>query len=470
MRYMLRRLGTLVLVTGGMLGCGREEPAGLAPVDGEAASRHEAEEEAIVVTNTAELVAALTSDNAGRRILLRAGSYPLTAPLVVPDSVALQGEGDMDFDAAGLPAGFAAGTASTVTMTANVPGNVLTLGHKASVRRLRIVDLAGRVGNGIGVVSRAPGDRVSARISEVEILNPNPHTVAPTGPSGCGLVALTQNPGLGAAPPPHEGATISVRISRSLIRSPAAGTACGLFAFNFAALGDVSVTLSNNVVGGGIIANGGVSRTDAVHDASVRLYSVGNLYRDDSPDPCAAPHLGWNVLGGSGAPAPLVLPETARNSLRVQSIRDRISGFPIGISGAGGRRFFPAPTAGATTGNTLELHLFRTTLTTPSCGGAPFVADLRLAGAVSASATLTPGDGNVLRATFVGVTGSGARSNAFANVLGPTGPLAPEFQGSGNALEFAGTLRGFTRTNRSIEPVPAEEFFTGRRAREQDRD
>ncbi len=470
MRVTILQLGVLVLVAGSSAGCGREETAGPAAVDLEAANRHDADDEAIIVTNTAELVAALTPENAGRRIRLRAGSYPLTAPLVVPDSIALEGEGDMDFDGSGQPAGFAAGTATTLSMTANVPGNILTLGHRSAVRRLQIIDLAGRQGNAIGVLSRAPGDAISARVAEVEIQNPNPHAIIPAGPVGCGLVVLTQNPGLGGAPPPHEGASLAVRMSRSIVRSPATGTGCGVFAFNFAAQGDVSVALTNNVIGGGIIANGGVSRTDAVHDASTRIYSVGNLYRDDSPNPCAAPHLGWNLLGGSGAPVPLVLPETARNSLRIQSIGDQISGFPIGIVGAGGRRFFAAPTAGATTGNTLELHLFRSTITTPACGGAPFVADLRLSGASVASATLAPGDGNVLRATFVGVTGSGARANAFANVLGPTGPLAAEFQGTGNQLEIAGTLNGFVRGNRSIEPLPAEEFFTGRRSREHDRD
>ena len=435
----------LTLLSIGVIGCATDAPNPIEP--------------GIIVSNSVELVAALVPENAGRRIRVRAGDYSVTQPLTVPDGVTLEGEGVMLFDGAGLPTGFADETRTTLTVTANTPGDVLTLGNGVTVRGIAIEDLAGRIGNSIGVVSRDAGDQVSANIDEIEIVNPNAHAIVPSGPSGCGIAVLTLNPNLGADPPPHTGAAIAARVTRSLIRSLSTGTGCGLFAFNFAPLGSVSVALEGNVVGGGIIASGGVSVPDAVHDSRTTIQSQRNLYRNDSPDHCAPQRLGWNVQGGSGVPAPLVIGETARNALRIHSLDDRIEGFTTGVFAAGGRRFFALPTAGPTTDNSADLELIGTTVTTPSCGGASFVTDFRLAGAIVTSASLVPGDGNTLRAVMRGVTGSGLRSNVYADVLGPTGPVIPT-TGTGNRIEIAGSLQAFTRTNRAIDPAPAPEFFS----------
>jgi hypothetical protein len=427
-----------------------------------AANRSAHDPNAIGVGTSAELVAALVPENAGRLIRVRSGTYTVSQPLFVPDGATLEGEGEMLLDGSGLPTGFAEGTRTAITMTANIAGDVLTLGDGATVRQLAIDDLAGRVGNAIGVVSRNAGDRVSATITEVEITNPNAHAVAPSGPTGCGVTVLSQNPNLGSDPPAHAGAVISATITRSLIRSPATGTGCGLFAFNFAPLASVSVTLAGNVVGGGIIANGGVSRPDAVHDSRTMIHSRRNLYRDDSPNPCVSRHLGWNINGGSGAPVPLQIPETARNSVRLHSLRDRIEGFTNAILAVGGRRFFASPTAGPVTDNSVDLELIGTTISTSECPGAVPGADFRLAGALVSNASLVPGDGNTVRAVIRGVTASGPRSNVYADVLGPTGPL-PAGQGIGNQLEIVGSLRAFARTNRAIDPAPGAEFFRGRK-------
>jgi len=418
------------------------------------------DENSIVVSNSIELTAALVPENAGRRIRVQAGDYSLTQLLTVPDQVTLEGEGDMLFDDAGLPTGFAAGTRTTLTMTANAPGNVLTLGDGVTVRGIAIQDLAGRVGNSIGVFSREAGDRLSATIAEVEIVNPNTHTIVPAGPAGCAVAVVTQNPNMGADPPPHAGAEIAVRLTRSLIRSNATGTGCGLFAFNFAPVASVSVALTDNIVVGGIILSGGVSRPDAVHDSRTGIQSKRNLYRNDGADPCAPQRIGWNANGGSGTPVPLPIGATERNELRIHSQDDRIEGFTTAVLAVGGRRFFAAPIAGATTDNSVDLKLLGTTITTPSCGGGTVVADFRLAGALVSSASLVPGDGNTLRAVIRGVTGSGSRSNAYADVLGPAGPVAPEFQGTGNRLEVAGNLNAFGQTNRALDPAPGPEFFT----------
>jgi hypothetical protein len=75
---------------------------------------------------------------------------------------------------------------------------------------------------------------------------------------------------------------MTARVTRSLIRSPAMGTGCGLFAFNFAPSASISVDVSGSVIGGGVIASGGVSRPDAVNDSRTVLASDHNPYRDDT--------------------------------------------------------------------------------------------------------------------------------------------------------------------------------------------
>ena len=178
----------------------------------------------ITVSSSAELAAALSPENTGRRIVVQAGSYTVNEPLKVPDGTVLEGEGVMLFDDAGLPGGFAAGTRTTLTMASNTSGSILTLGNGVTVRGLEVVDLPGRSGNAIAVVSRNAGDRVSATIAETEIVSPNRHLSDAQGPTGCGVVALTANPppNLADDPPPHEGAAITALMVRSLI-SPAPG-------------------------------------------------------------------------------------------------------------------------------------------------------------------------------------------------------------------------------------------------------
>ncbi len=430
------------------------------PYVGGIKSAHSSNANTIVVGNSAELAAALTPGNAGHRILVRAGSYSVNQLLTVPDRATLEGEGVMLFDNAGLPSGFVAGTRTAVTMIGNIPGNVLTLGNGATIRRLAIEDLPGRSGNAVGIVSREAGDRVSATISETEIVNPTAHGVAQQGPTGCGIAVLSLNPNMGAAPPPHAGASVTARITRSLVRSPSMGIGCGLFAFNFAPTASVSVTLADNVIGGGIIASGGVSRPDAVHDSRTVIVSQNNLYRDDTGNACTVRRTGWNLQGGSGVPVPLVVAGTERNTLRLHSLNDRIEDFTTGVLATGGRRFFAEPMAGPTSDNTVDLQMIGTTISTSACGGAAFVRDLRLAGALAANSSLVPGDGNTLRVVFRGVTGSGVRSNLYANVLGPDGAQSPEL-GTGNWLRFVGSPEAFARTNDAIAPAPAGEFFTG---------
>lgn len=448
-------LGLTLLGVWSALSCTNDEAVPTAPITGTADLQPAGN--TIVVGTAAELVAALLPQNAGRRILLRAGTYAIDALLTVPDGVTLEGEGVMQFDGAGLPAGFGAGAHATLVMNSNSPGDMLSLGDGVTIRGLRIEDRFGRAGNVIGVGSRDAGDRVSATIAESEIVNPNPLGSGPDGAAGYGLMITTRNPNLGAAPAPHEGAAITTRVVHSVVNSPAGGGS--LFAFNFAALGKVSITLDGNVLGGEVTANGGVSRPDAVHDATVVIESRRNLYRDEVADPCTQVRsLGWNLTGGSGPPAPLPVAETARNSLRVNSVDDRIERYASGVAATGSRRFFE--TAGPSTDNSIDLELLGTTISTPACGGTGSDIVLIAANAPFSDA-LAPGNGNTLRAVIRGVTGSGSRSNQYGNAVGLSGPLPAALQGTGNLLQIVGNLNSFVQMNRQIDPLPGAEFFTG---------
>lgn len=143
----------------------------------------------------------------------------------------------------------------------------------------------------------------------------------------------------------------------------------------------------------------------------------------------------------------------------------------------GSRRFFAAPLNAAPTRNHIDLQLIGTTFVTPSCAstgrggtaadmpGEPLapVGDLRLIGGWVKTDVLAAGDSNTVRAELRGVTGSGRRSNMYANVAAGFGPLPAHLQGTGNRLEIVGDPRTFARTNRGINPAPGAEFFISAR-------
>ena len=453
----------VVLLTGSTLGCANDVPtAPTARTISESMQSTMIPAEAILVTNAAELAGALSPANAGRRIVVRAGSYVMSQSLIVPDATTLEGEGVMQFDAAGRPTGFEDGTRTVISATASVTGNLLALGDGSAIRGLAIEDFPGRAGSTVSVTSRSAGDRISAEIDRVEILNRTPYSVGLQGPNGCSIIVLTQNPNQGSAPPPHVDAQVSARITRSLLRSPALGLGCGLFAFNFAPLANVSVALSDNIVSGGVIAAGGVSRGNSVYDSKTTITSHRNLYREGNGSPCTVRRTGWNIQGGAGAPIAVGVATTARNQLVMHSRDDRLEGFTTGILGSGGRQFFATAIAGATSDNTLDLQLIGTTIATASCADPRPSVDFRLGGALVTNASIVPGDGNTLRAVFRGVTASGVRANTYGDVLGPTGPQSAALSGSGNMLRFVGNPTAFAQTNSAIEPSPGAQFFTAK--------
>ena len=391
----------------------------------------------IVVTTTAELQSALSPANAGARILVQAGVYDVSQALTVPDGAALVGEGVMIFDQAGLPTGFDPSGRTLLKATAALAGDILTLGDGATVRGLAIEDVVGRVtGGAVAVLSRAPGDFISARIEECEVITPS----RVVGTTGRGLVVMTRNPDL---EPPDEGAVLRVQMTRSIVRSP--GAANGIFAINFASHSQIQLDVESNVVGGTLSVAAGVGLPDAVTGASVVIQSSHNLYRSDSFVPTAT---GWQLFGGADAPIPSIVSQASTfNTLQMHSIDDTLAGFATGIVAAGGRRINAL--SGTISSNRVEPNLHGTRLQTTT-------ADLRLSGATTGLSVST-GDDNTAHVLLVHATGSGARANRYADSSIPlTGS-----PGIGNRLEIVGNANAFDQTNDNFVPPPPAEFFTG---------
>jgi hypothetical protein len=153
-------------------------------------------------------------------------------------------------------------------------GNLVTLGNQSRIRKLienaqtaidsspeqRMnlleganqfgLDDAGRGGNVVAVASRDTNDIVSATIEQCELINKITSAVGPEtdGPTGGAILAYTRNPKRGAPPPPHQGATVTVTVTQSIIDAPNDGKA--VFAMNFASRGTVIVNLTKNKIGG----------------------------------------------------------------------------------------------------------------------------------------------------------------------------------------------------------------------------
>ena len=430
---------------------------------GPIATAHGASTAVIRVSNTDELVAALDPRSANRHIHILHGEYTITRPLVVPDGTLLEGDGVMQV-VDGLPVGFEPGTETTLRVASGFEGDLLTLGDGAVVRNLKFVDLATasgaapqRSGNVIVAGSRGPGDSLTAEIRDCEIINPHPSDAGLHGPTGHALVVLTRNPAQHEAPPPHEGATVAVRVARSILRAVGAGGA--VFAINFAAHGNVSVGLYDNRLEGPLIATGGVSRPELVSNAITTVNSTHNLYVLPAG---GSDRFAWQVIGGSSAhhfPG-MGSAGASFNTASVHSVDDRIVGFRIGILAAAGRRSLDS--SGPVSDNHVELELDGTQVRTEGEAAADFV----LQGALSEDAPevgreFPAGDRNVLHVRMRGVTGSPTeRDNQYGNVFGPS---IEADRGTGNRLAFDGTAGGFANANTDISVAPPADFFTDAR-------
>ncbi len=412
----------------------------------------------ILVHNPAELVSALDARNAGRHIRVLSGDYSITAPLLVPDGALLEGSGEM-LIVDGLPVGFEPGTETTLRVASAFEGDLVTLGNGAAISGLKLIDVTPvpatpvpRNGNVVTLGSRGPGDSVTADIRDCEIVNPQSYGVTADGPAGHAIVILTRNPGRRDDPPPHEGAALKLHMLHSIVR--ATGNGGAVFALNFAARGRISVEFEDNRIEGPVSIAGGASRPDLVTHASTIFDSNRNLY---TRNPGGLDRFAWRVIGGSSAHVPgLAAPGASFNVAKVHSVDDRIEGVRVGILASAGRRWLGA--SGPVSDNHVDLDLTGTRIRTEG----DEAADFALQGTLSEEANgvgreFAAGDRNIVRAVMRGVTASPAqRANRYADVYGPSRPAD---QGSGNRLEFAGTLAGFAVANPGISPAPPAEFF-----------
>jgi hypothetical protein len=398
----------------------------------------------------AALKAALRPSINGRIIQMAAGRYLVDSPLVVPDNVTLQGAGTrgMRLDSEGLPSrGLGPGPHTRLRARSSLVGDMITLGNGARLRRLIIEDVAGRAsGNLVVVGSRKAQDIISATIEHCELINPKPSSADPAaGPIGRGLLVFTRNP-VGTVPAaPHTGASITVAVRRCLFRAPANGS--GIFAINFAPEGEVALHLVENLIGGGLDANGGVSRPVPVTDARLTIVSQKNLYRFDGTGIAGT---GWLLHGGGSAPIPtFASPFTNGNQFRLVSQDDRVEGFAVGIHAAGGWRTFEV--SGEVNDNALDIRMTNTLIRSTH-------VDLILMGAESGDATYSAGNNNHLVIEMKGVSGSGPRLNFYADA-GTNGGAQITNPGTGNFLRFAQTLANFTALNSAIAPLPPQLHF-----------
>jgi hypothetical protein len=402
----------------------------------------------IIVDSTPALLAALVEENAGRHIVLLAGTYPVSVPLIVPDGVTLEGEGNMLGDE--LPSGFDPGTETRIIADGALFGDLMTLGDGARLKGLVIENVPGSFGNTVAVGSRYPGDTVSASIVECEIISPNESDVGPNGPVGHTIMVISNNLNGGAPPLPFEGTDITLRLERSIVRSYL--NFPGVMAINFASNALINLFLTENVLGGGINVTAGVSRPNEVSNSELMVFSRRNLYIAEEP---VYPGVGIQMIGGSGVVIPILAPATTSNHAYLSSRDDQIEGFEVGVAATGGRRM--TDSQGPSSDNHVVLRFRGLSIHTPK---APGTADFRLLGADSSAVfpELSPGDDNTVRVLMRGTSGSGPRENVYANTFGP---LVPANMGSGNRLEIIGTKRAFQRTNKRIEPAPSLEFFLG---------
>jgi hypothetical protein len=129
------------------------------------------------------------------------------------------------------------GSVTTLRVVRALTSDVVTLGDGASIRGLRIEQLAddaagtsAEIGNVVAIVSRRARDRVSAAIRDCEIVSPNPDAANTAGPGGRAIVLLTRHRVTGQIAETHKGASVSATIERTIVRSRTGGTSPERFA------------------------------------------------------------------------------------------------------------------------------------------------------------------------------------------------------------------------------------------------
>ena len=143
--------------------------------------------------------------------------------------------------------------------------------------------------------------------------------------------------------------------------------------------------------------------------------------------------------------------------MRVESQDDRIEGYRVGIHAAAGRLVAGMP--GTVMRNRGELMLRGIRIRSVGEGA----ADLSLHGALSESESGNEtgveapmnAQGNVLRVSIQGSSGSGLRRNVYANAW-----LSGDADTAGrNRLEIAGSRAEFLDSNTGFDPAPDVGYF-----------
>ena len=391
----------------------------------------------IVVTTTAELYAALVEANAGRTVLVRAGTYFVDHRLAVPDGMQLEGEGVMLGDP--LPTGFKSGTATRIRAHPGFPGDLLTLGDGASLRRLIVEDSPNREGNAVAVRSRAPGDSVSASIVDCEIVAPKGLAGDPDGPSRrrhrrdyrqprlrrpAGSVCRRRGRRAGH---PHDRPSRGARLLRHELRDAGPGPSRAQpESHRRHARGD-----RRHLTPGRGRPSRGVDRLG------------GEPLRSDHRPRDRLAARRWKL---SAVPArdPNTPSNTSSNTVRIASNGDRIEA-KLGIFAVAGRR--QTAVAGLSSDNLADLTLRGLTIRTSGHGA----ADLVLHAAEAAAGSR--------RETTTCCVSTCATRRAAAHASTSTRTSSPEAQASGTGSSSARTPALFAASNTGIEPAPPAQFF-----------
>src|SRR5262249_52485721 len=98
-------------------------------------------------------------------------------------------------------------------------------------------------GSVVAVVSRAPGDSVAASIRDCEIYAPNQPGFTAIGPSGHGIATVVRDASPEAGGRSHDGATLRLDVSRSVVHATQNGSA--VFIISFASRASTNVALSH---------------------------------------------------------------------------------------------------------------------------------------------------------------------------------------------------------------------------------
>jgi hypothetical protein len=423
---------------------------------------HAQQGDATIVVRTSEelrlaLAANPAANNGARQILMLRGTYPIDAPISVPDGVNLSGEGVMRVDSSGVASGTEPGTETTLVASSRFDGDILTLGNGARVQGLVVRDMEAadgtqRNGNVVAVASRAARDVIVASIIECEIFSPNPPGFTQVGPTGRGIVAMVRDSAQESLPP-DDGAWLRVNIARSVVHGRKTGVA--VFVINFAGASATRVALSHSRIEGRFVATGGANRLHVVTHSVTEIESDHNVFAA----PAESEPPGWMLFGGSSSPH-IPTHESAGpgfNTLRMRSVSDRIQGFQVGVLAVAGRRVFA--NSGEASDNRVELDLTDLHIRTEGIGAADFSLYAAIAEPdAQLGREFAIGDRNTLRTRIVESHGSGERANEYATHFGP---LKSTNFGPQNRIEFVGDADAFTTSNDHIEPAPSAQYFIG---------